>query len=260
MEAPLAQGQAEANAAAEDAHSLHSASVLQRTLKRLPALLATFGIELVVGFVFSKYQDTFKKYPLLISFQPILSAISGNFGLQASTTITRALAVGLIKAGQHKKAMIREFLTGILSGVAMGAVAAVTAFVWYSPWFTPTSGHHWAGALVFALAISSGQVVSIMTAAVTGSAAPFISKHFGCDPAATAGPFETAFQDVIGGTFLLAASASILGAWGDQVGECPGDSIGGCLATCRLEGNATDALFSIACIQQCLKLADAGIC
>jgi len=40
-----------------------------------------------------------------------------------------------------------------------------------------------------------------------GTVIPIFSKRLGFDPAATAGPFETAFQDVIGfGVFLWLAS------------------------------------------------------
>jgi magnesium transporter len=40
-----------------------------------------------------------------------------------------------------------------------------------------------------------------------GTIIPLVSKKLGFDPAATAGPFETAFQDIIGfGVFLFLAT------------------------------------------------------
>jgi len=40
-----------------------------------------------------------------------------------------------------------------------------------------------------------------------GTMIPMVSKRLGFDPATTAGPFETAFQDIIGfGVFLWLAS------------------------------------------------------
>jgi magnesium transporter len=42
-------------------------------------------------------------------------------------------------------------------------------------------------------------------------AVPMISKHFGFDPALTAGPFETALQDVAGVTIFLALATALLG-------------------------------------------------
>jgi magnesium transporter len=45
-----------------------------------------------------------------------------------------------------------------------------------------------------------------------GTVIPMLSKRFGFDPATTAGPFETAFQDVIGFTVFL-WMASLLTRW-----------------------------------------------
>ncbi len=47
----------------------------------------------------------------------------------------------------------------------------------------------------------------MLTASFMGTIIPMVSKKMGFDPATTAGPFETAFQDVIGfGVFLWLAS------------------------------------------------------
>jgi magnesium transporter len=49
--------------------------------------------------------------------------------------------------------------------------------------------------------------VSMQVAGFMGTAIPVVSKRLGFDPASTAGPFETAFQDVIGfAVFLWLAS------------------------------------------------------
>jgi magnesium transporter len=47
----------------------------------------------------------------------------------------------------------------------------------------------------------------MQVAGFMGTAIPVVSKRLGFDPASTAGPFETAFQDVIGfAVFLWLAS------------------------------------------------------
>jgi magnesium transporter len=45
---------------------------------------------------------------------------------------------------------------------------------------------------------------------VAGTAIPMLSKRFGFDPALTAGPFETAFQDVVGVTIFLGLATFLL--------------------------------------------------
>jgi magnesium transporter len=49
-------------------------------------------------------------------------------------------------------------------------------------------------------------------AGAAGTVIPMLSKRFGFDPALTAGPFETALQDVIGVTIFLALATALL-AW-----------------------------------------------
>jgi len=244
--------------AVDDARALHEASSFQRTRQRLPALLITYAIEMVVAFVISNFTNTFKRYPLLISFQPILSAISGNFGLQASTTNTRALAVGLVgtKHSEILASVGSEIATGAFAGTAMALVAGITAFCWYAS----GDGHTQAGAWAFAAAICIGQFVSIMSAAMTGSAAPLLSKRCGMDPASTAGPFETAFQDIVGSTALLALSACILSTFGDYAGECPGGSLTGCFELCRAMGGLNITAEQWSCIHSCSAMVDEGIC
>jgi hypothetical protein len=77
------------SAADADAVAMHSASTLRRVRLRMPAILITFAIEMVVAFVISRYEDTLKIYPLLVAFVPVLSAISGNVGLQSSSIVVR---------------------------------------------------------------------------------------------------------------------------------------------------------------------------
>jgi magnesium transporter len=45
--------------------------------------------------------------------------------------------------------------------------------------------------------------VAINLSGFVGTVIPMSSKRLGFDPALTAGPFETAFQDVVGVTILL---------------------------------------------------------
>jgi len=76
---------------AADAIEMEKLGAVQRARKRIAALLLTLGIELIVAFIINKYTDTLSTYPLLISFMPVISAVSGNVGLQSSSIQTRAL-------------------------------------------------------------------------------------------------------------------------------------------------------------------------
>merc|ERR1719327_562642 len=202
---------------------MHKASAFKKTQLRLTALLTTFALEMVVAFVFQAFTDTFNDFPGLISFQPVISAISGNVGLQCSSVNVRALAIGLASVRKPLASVCPEVRAGLISGTIMALIIGAVS-LWWNEVFT--DGATWGGSFAFAFAIGFGMFCSILSAAVTGSAAPLIFKRCGFDPSAMAGPLETAFQDIIGGTVLLTVSAFILDTFGD--GGADDTSCGDC--------------------------------
>jgi magnesium transporter len=54
--------------------------------------------------------------------------------------------------------------------------------------------------------------VSVNLSGLAGTGFPMLSKRLGFDPALTAGPFETAFQDVVG-VFVFLSLATVLVRW-----------------------------------------------
>ena len=95
--------------------------------------------------------------------------------------------------------MSKELSTSLLLALACGVVLGTIGAIW--------SRH-----LPFGLVIGGALVCSMMTAGLMGSIIPMLSKRLGFDPATTAGPFETAFQDVIGFAVFLWL-ASLLQQW-----------------------------------------------
>jgi magnesium transporter len=240
----------------EDAIIMYKATSFKKFRLRFTALLTTFCLEMVVAFVFASYTDTFNKFPLLIAFQPVISAISGNVGLQCSSVNVRALAVGLADVRRPGKAVWPEVKAGVYSASVMSLILGFVCLFWYE---TDSASNTWKGASAFAVAIGFGMFCSVMSADITGSAAPLIFKRCGFDPSAMAGPLETAFQDIIGGTVLLAISAAILNAFGDP--PTPDDDgvaiTQSCLACVQSCNAATATILNVlqSCVETCTKSA-----
>lgn len=234
----------------KDAVVMHNATAFKKARLRIFALLATFCLEMIVCFVFASYTDEFNKYPLLIAFQPVISAISGNVGLQCSSVNVRALAVGLADVRRPGKAVGPEVKSSVILGSIMAIIIGTVALFWYE---TSSDSNTWKGAAAFAFAIGFGMLCSVMTAGITGSAAPLLFKRCGFDPSAMAGPLETAFQDIIGGTVLLTIAAFILDTWGD--GGTDDQGCGDCISACNVDA-ATVLNTLQTCVNACLK-ADA---
>jgi magnesium transporter len=177
-----------------DAEAMAGLSPLQAGMRRVPWLLATMAIELCAGAVIAHFDTLLQEVILLASFMPVISAISGNVGLQAAAITVRGLDTGHISLAGSSAALRKEaatnFIMALICCVVLGGVGVV-----------------WSGHVSFGVVIGGALFAAMLTAGAMGTIIPMISKRLGFDPAATAGPFETAFQDVIGfAVFLWLAS------------------------------------------------------
>jgi magnesium transporter len=183
--------------AGSDAHELEQKSPLQVAKLRLPWIMATMFIELLAGVVIHVFDHTLTRFILLASFMPIISAISGNTGLQSAAIIIRGLSAGLVQLSNWQQAVVRQLITSTLLGGACGLVLGTIGAIWSGNW-------------VFGLVVFLGMFAAVNIAGVVGTIVPLTSKRLGFDPALTAGPFETAFQDVIGISIFLGLATALL--------------------------------------------------
>jgi magnesium transporter len=180
-----------------DADELERRSPARIALLRLPWVLITLAIELGAGVVIRAYDETLSQLILLASFMPIVSAISGNTGLQSATIVVRGLATGHIDLTRWWQPLWRQFQTTLIIGSACGLVLGTIGGIWYGKW-------------LFGALVGVSMFISINLSGLVGTGFPMISKRLGFDPALTAGPFETAFQDVVGITIFLSMATWLL--------------------------------------------------
>lgn len=186
-----------AHMSGSDAQELENKSPAEVAKLRLPWIMATLLIELLAGFVIHYFDKTLTKYILLASFMPIISAISGNTGLQSAAIIIRGLSSGHVQLSHWKHAVMRQIATTAILGGACALTLGIIGAVW---------DRHWA----FGLTVFLGMFMAVNIAGVVGTVVPLLSKRAGFDPALTAGPFETAFQDVIGISIFLSLASFLL--------------------------------------------------
>jgi magnesium transporter len=157
------------------------------------------GVSLVSGIVVSLFNETLSRIILLTSFMPVISAISGNVGLQASVITVRSLATGHLNPSEWKRAWWREIRTVMIIAFVCGITLGGIAMLWSRQW-------------LFGAVVGSSMFCAMSTAGTMGTLSPIVSKKLGFDPAATAGPLETTFQDIIGFSIFLGL-ATILLKW-----------------------------------------------
>lgn len=144
---------------------------------RLPAICLTLILEVFVGIVISKYSMVLESHILLTSFMPILSSISGNIGLQSSTSTLRALATG-----HASNAQLIDVLRVVLKELASAFCVAILAGMALA-----TLGGLWSNTWRFAAVTGTSIFIGACVAGINGSLAPLVFKWFKIDPAVTAG-------------------------------------------------------------------------
>jgi magnesium transporter len=183
--------------AGSDASELDRRSPREIALMRLPWILTTLLIELCAGIVIHYYDATLSRVILLASFMPVIQAISGNTGLQSVTMVVRGLATGHVQLARWWEPLLRQIQTTSIIGAVCGAVVGVLGAVWH-------------GTLSFGMVVAVSMFISVNLSGAAGTAIPMLSKSLGFDPALTAGPFETALQDVLGVTIFLGLATALL--------------------------------------------------
>ncbi len=182
--------------AGSDAAELERRRPYEVALLRLPWVLTTLLIELMAGWVIHYFNRTLAQVILLASFMPVIQAISGNTGLQSVTMVVRGLATGQVQLSRWWEPLRRQAQTSSILGAVCAVVVGLVGLLWHSP--------------VFALVVSVSMFISVNLSGMAGTVIPMLSKRLGFDPALTAGPFETAFQDVLGVTIFLSLATALL--------------------------------------------------
>jgi magnesium transporter len=182
--------------AGSDAAELERRSPRQVAMLRLPWVLLTLLIEMLAGVVIHYFDKTLGKVILLASFMPVIQAISGNTGLQSVTMVVRGLATGQVQLSRWWEPLWRQIQTSAILGAVCAVVVGSIGVLWHS--------------YTFGLVVATSMFVSVNLSGCAGTAIPMLSKRLGFDPALTAGPFETAFQDVLGVTIFLSLATALL--------------------------------------------------
>lgn len=182
-----------------DAEELEKKSPFEIAKLRLPWILVTLAIEIIAIFVIKSHDAILERVILLAAFMPIISAISGNTGLQTAAIIVRAIDTGYVNIATWWKPLIKQMSTTLIIAVVVGSLTALIGYVMMD-----------GNKISFGLTVGISMFVSINFAGLMGTCVPMISKKFGLDPAITSGPFETAFQDVVGISIFLSVATYML--------------------------------------------------
>ena len=173
---------------------------------RFPWLAGGLVGAALAGVVVGSFEDQLRQAAILASFIPVVMAMAGNAGIQASTVTVQGLAAGNLWIGDLGGRVVKELLGSMING-ALIAIALAGLVVVASNFITFEQP--------LRLAVAAGLSVLLVTmiAATLGSTIPLVLNHFDIDPAVATGVFITTANDILGVlVYFTVASAIYLGA------------------------------------------------
>ena len=146
-------------------------------MRRMPAIFITMALEMIGAYMISRYFDSLlREHKLLASAIPVISALSGNIGLQGAACSIRALGLGLIQPTreglwkQFKQALEVGFYMGLMSGLTLGVIFG------YWHMHEPDLTLEWYHGFKFGGVVCLSMLLAGMSAAIFGSLSAIIFK------------------------------------------------------------------------------------
>jgi magnesium transporter len=159
-------------------------SPLKISRARLPWLIVGLFGGLLAAFVIKQFESSLEKILALSFFFPVIMAMGGNTGTQASTIAVRGLATGDISLMNIGKRLWVELKVALVNGIICAILLGMIVSFWISDY-----------ALGSIVALS--MVLIVLNSGVIGAAVPLAMKRLNIDPALATGPFVTTSNDIL---------------------------------------------------------------
>ncbi len=151
---------------------------------RIPWLLVALGVSLLSAGVIRLFEGTLHQAVMLAAFIPVITAMSGNSGLQSSMVAVRSMALGLIDEAQMGHMVLRQIPMALLIGTVCGLIAFLAGLLLLQ---SPGYG----------LIVGIGMFAAILSGNIVGSVVPVLFHRVGLDEALASGPFVTTMNDTV---------------------------------------------------------------
>lgn len=163
---------------------------------RIPWLLVAFIGEIFAAYILSYFHLEPGQQLIIATFIPIVMAMGGASGQQASVTVVRGLAMGDIELKDTGHRLYKEFRVSILNSTFFSILLFSIVYIWYD--------------LLFAIILGGSMFIVINNATVLGALVPLAFKRLNIDPALAAAPLVSTSNDIIGLVIYLTITTIVL--------------------------------------------------
>ncbi|MCK5843797.1 MAG: magnesium transporter, partial [Victivallales bacterium] len=158
---------------------------------RLPWLMITMFSGILVSIIIQKMIGL-TNVEGLAAFVPVIMAMGGNTGMQASAVTVRGIALGEMAGAKLFQISLKEISVGILMGLACGCLTGL--LVWANlSYFEHTIS---VAPMKLGLVVAISMCCAMTFAALTGTLLPILLHKLKVDPALASGPFVTTGNDL----------------------------------------------------------------
>lgn len=183
--------------------------LITRAVGRTPFLLLSVLAGLIIVSMgqngLEETDQGFDEAAVLVAFLPLVIGLSGGIGTQSATLIARGLATGEVDMSRSVRVFLQETIIGVSIAVFMAFIVAVSLFTMHATGMLAVLNAR------FLIAVALGLLAGITLGTTCGTAIPLACQRIKVDPALVAGPFVTAFNDVVGAFAFLAIGNLVLG-------------------------------------------------
>ncbi len=168
-------------------------------------LSALFIGQTITIMVLGGFQDQLEQAAALVLFLPLVISCGGNSGSQAATLITRALALGEVRAGDWLRIVRKEVVTALLLGTLLAVMGWLCVEV-----FTTIGHARTAHPMLLALTVGASVMGVVLWGTLIGSLLPLLLKRVGFDPATASSPLVATLMDASGTLIYLGIAVPVL--------------------------------------------------
>ena len=161
------------------------------------------------------------KLPVLMLFVPLVMSGGGNSGSQATSLITRAMALKEVELRDWWRVAVRELPSGMVLGALLGAIGVIRILAWQYLYvadvtlFGDRIGYDYGAGgvpyMLVALNVFVSMIGIVTFGSLAGSMLPFALKKMGFDPASASAPLVATLVDVTGLIIYFTVALVVLG-------------------------------------------------
>ena len=181
--------------------------IARQVRRRAPVICLLAMFWLVTATIIRGFENMLVGHALLVATMPMVMAIGGMVGSQASTLIIRAIATRPQEAGL-RALLVKELFVSLALALVLAAIAFGNAMLlqWIGGSGDDATAHTLHSASVIGLAMGA----DVVFAAAVGVLVPAFVRWLRIDPALVSTPAVTALTDLTGASIYLALVTMLL--------------------------------------------------